>query len=63
MVIVSLLMVLRVFTTTTQAAGHAAMPRPYGRRVMDLWDALCTLLRVYEISVEDVSSKVRSASI
>lgn len=34
------------------------MLRPHGRRVMDLWDALCTMLRVYEVSVEDVSSKV-----
>ena len=29
-----------------------------GRQIMDLWDHLCTILRVRTVSVEDVSNKV-----
>jgi hypothetical protein len=33
--------------------------RVAGRQLMDLWDALCTLLAARQVSVEDVSNKVR----
>ena len=35
--------------------------RVAGRQLMDLWDALCTLLGARQVSVEDVSNKVRGA--
>ncbi len=45
-------------TSGTDTTAATPMARPRGRQMMDLWDALCTLLRVYEVSIEDVSNKV-----
>lgn len=42
----------------TAAGLEGGSVRVSGRRLMDLWDTLCTLLAARQVSVEDVSNKV-----